>query len=64
MEAMRGNLKTLDLKGDYFPDNRKINFNLALDKLRLEIFEPYARGVITDLDGLASGQLQIGGYTR
>ena len=63
MEAMRGNLKTLDIKGDYFPDNRKINFNLAMDKLRLEIFEPYTRGVITDLNGLASGQLQVGGYT-
>jgi hypothetical protein len=63
MEAMRGNLKTLDVKGDYYPDDRKINFNLALDKLKLEIFEPYTRGVITDLDGLASGQLTVGGYT-
>jgi len=63
MEAMRGNLKTMEIKGDYYPDNRKINFNLALDKLKLEIFEPYTRGVITDLDGFASGQLQLGGFT-
>jgi hypothetical protein len=63
MEAMRGNLKTLEIKGDYYPDNRKINFNLALDKLKLEIFEPYTRSVITDLDGFASGQLQLGGVT-
>lgn len=63
MEALRGNLKTLDIKGDYFPDNRKMDFKLALDKLKLEIFEPYTRGVITNLEGLASGQLQIGGYT-
>jgi len=63
VEAMRGNLKTLDIKGDYYPENRKINFNLALDKLKLEIFEPYTRGVITDLDGLTSGELRLGGYT-
>ncbi|KPL16024.1 MAG: hypothetical protein AMS26_06150 [Bacteroides sp. SM23_62] len=63
MEAMRGKLKTVDISGDYFPENRKINFVLALDKLKLEIFEPYTRGMISDLEGLASGQLQIGGYT-
>jgi len=63
VEAMRGNLKTLDIKGDYFPDNRKIDFNLAMDKLELEIFEPYTSGVIKDLDGLASGELQVGGFT-
>jgi len=63
VEAMRGNLKTLDIKGDYYPENRKIDFNLALDKLKLEIFEPYTRGVITDLDGLTSGELRLGGYT-
>ena len=63
MEAMRGKLKTLDIKGDYFPDTRKIDFKLAMDKLKLEIFEPYTRGVITNLDGLASGQLQVGGYS-
>ncbi len=63
MEAMRGNLKTLEIKGDYYPENRKINFNLALDKLKLEIFEPYTSGVIEDLNGLASGQLRVGGYT-
>ncbi|MCK5465449.1 MAG: translocation/assembly module TamB [Bacteroidales bacterium] len=63
MEAMRGELKTLDIKGDYYPDNRKIDFNLTLDKLKLEIFEPYPRGVITDLDGLASGELRLDGYT-
>ncbi len=63
IEAMRGNLKTLDIKGDYYPENRKVDFNLALDKLRLEIFEPYTRGVITELNGLASGQLRLGGYT-
>jgi hypothetical protein len=63
MEAMRGNLKTLDIRGDYYPENRKINFNLALDKLKLDIFEPYTRGVITDLDGFTSGELRLGGYT-
>lgn len=63
MEAMRGKLKTLDITGDYFPENKKINFTLALDKLRMEIFEPYTRGVISDLEGMASGQLQIDGFT-
>ena len=63
MEAMRGNLKTLEIGGDYYPDNRKLDFNLALDKLKMEIFEPYARGVVSDFDGLASGELLLTGYT-
>ncbi len=64
MEAMRGNLKTLDIEGDYFPESRKINFDIALDKLKLNIFEPYTYKFISDMDGISSGKLHLGGYTN
>ena len=64
IEALRGKLKTLEIKGDYFPESRKIDFKLALDKLKLEIFQPYTKGMVRDLEGLASGALSIAGHTQ
>ncbi len=63
--AKRGLLKTLSLKGEYFPlDGGKLNFDLELNKLRLNIFDPYVRKIAKDLKGLASGSLKVEGSLK
>lgn len=60
--AMRDNLKTIDLEGEYFPTNEgKLDFNLKLDKLRLNLFNPYVKVIFTDLRGAASGKAKLTG---
>ncbi len=56
----RGNIKTVDFDGKYFTDGR-IDFHVALDKLRLSIAEPYIRDIMCDLRGIASGDLTVKG---
>lgn len=59
--TMRGNLRTFNLEGDYSPSENNIDFTLTLDKLRLNIFDPYVDNVLTDLRGIASGEIKITG---
>ncbi len=63
VQSLRGLLKTLVLKGDYYPESRNIDFDLALDKLRLNLFAPYLSTEISDLNGIASGDLRLSGTT-
>jgi hypothetical protein len=60
--AMRDNLKTIDIKGIYVPTGAgKLDFSLELDKLRLNIFNPYLKGIFSDLRGIASGKATLTG---
>ena len=61
---MRGELKTLAAAGDYYPESRVIDFRVDLDKLRLNILEPYLAGVVSDLSGISSGTVKLSGTTR
>jgi len=59
--AMRGKLKTINLKGDIYPVTNKINLLLSLNKLRLNIFNPLLKGIASNLNGIASGDIKING---
>jgi hypothetical protein len=60
--TMRDNLKTIDISGNYAPYNEgKIDLDLVLDKLRLNIFNPYLSGIFSDLRGIASGKASLTG---
>lgn len=59
--TMRGNLRTFNLEGNYSPSENYIDFTLNLDKLRLSIFDPYLENILTDLRGIASGEIKITG---
>jgi hypothetical protein len=60
-ESNRGTLKTLEIKGDYTPGDKRIDFGIVLDKLRMNIIQPYLSGRISDIAGIASGQLELDG---
>jgi hypothetical protein len=61
MEAMRGRLRTLGLSGDYFPEERRMDFDVTLDKLKLNIFQPVFAGIFSELEGMASGGIRLTG---
>lgn len=60
--ALRDNLKTINLKGEYLPAGEgKLAFELQLEKLRLHLFNPYVKSIFTDLRGIASGKASLTG---
>ncbi len=63
-DSKRGKLKTINIEGEYYPSNKIINFNIGMNKLKLELFSPYVEGVFSDLSGLASGDLKLRGKLR
>jgi len=63
-ESMRGTLKTIEVDGDYTPSDQKIDFSIGLDKLRLNIIQPYLASQISNISGIASGKLKLTGTIR
>jgi hypothetical protein len=62
--AKRGMLNTIAINGDYFPkDEGKLQIDIEMNKLRLNIINPYLQAVFVDCRGIASGNLNITGNT-
>ena len=60
--TMRDNLKTFDINGSYSPvGSGEIDFDLELNKLRINIFNAYLKGIFSDLRGMASGKARLSG---
>lgn len=59
--AKRGRLKTIGVNGDYWPKNRKLDLNIELNKLRLNLINPYLTNVFSDFNGIVSGNLDLTG---
>jgi hypothetical protein len=59
--ARRDKLKTFTVKGNYYLNNRGLDFTISLDKLRLNLFNPYLAKLIDNLRGMASGSLTLNG---
>lgn len=65
LTASRGNLKTLSLKGDYFPgENGKIDMNCDLNQFRLEFVAPFVKNIFANLEGDATGNATIIGTLK
>ena len=60
--AKRGQLTVSKIIGDYFPAmNGKLDFQISLNKLKTDIFNPFLKGIFSDIRGLVSGDLQLTG---
>ncbi len=59
--SKRGKLKTLDIQGNYVPNTKDINLTADLNKLRLNILNPFLEGILTDIKGISTGNLTITG---
>jgi hypothetical protein len=54
----------LEISGDYTPGDRKIDFTIEMDKLRMNIISPYLASQISNISGIASGKLDLSGTPR
>ncbi|MFC2116777.1 translocation/assembly module TamB domain-containing protein, partial [Bacteroidota bacterium] len=61
LKAMRGTLNTLNVEGEYFPQEKNIDFNVSLDKLKLNIFQPYLAKLFSNVEGTSSGNINLTG---
>lgn len=61
LESTRGRLKTLDIEGKYLPDNQTLNFDIALDKIKMDLLNPIIENSFSDMQGVMSGQLKLTG---
>ncbi|HLO58716.1 MAG TPA: translocation/assembly module TamB domain-containing protein [Bacteroidales bacterium] len=65
ISAMRDNLKTVNITGEYLPtDEGRIDFDIRLEKLRMNILNPYLNSVFSDIRGMASGKATLKGTLK
>jgi hypothetical protein len=57
----RGNLKTFQVQGDYYPSSKEIDFNIDMDKLRLDLVYPYLADYLDHISGIVTGSLKLDG---
>jgi len=61
MNATRGDLKTLQAYGFYYPETFEYSIRGELNKLRMDILEPYLASFFSDIKGIATGEVSIKG---
>lgn len=59
--AKRGQINTLYFDGYIDPNSRKLDFDIELDKLRLNIFSPFLHTIFSDIRGIGTGKLSLAG---
>lgn len=64
IRSYRGNLLSMESKGEFVPGSKRIDMDIALNKMRVTILKPYLSAVFSDLNGLATGNLHLGGTTQ
>lgn len=64
LRSYRGNLLSLEGKGSFVPESKEIDIEVSLSKMRVNILKPYLSKIFSDLNGLASGRLHLGGTTQ
>lgn len=53
--------KAFKLSGDYFPQTKSLTGTVEVNKLRLDVFNPYLEGILSDVKGRATGSMEISG---
>ncbi len=57
----RGNLKTVSLKGFYYPPSHNLSFVAHLEKTKLNVLNPFVKGIFSNILGVATGDASIEG---
>lgn len=62
--VQRDSVKTVQFHGQYNPATDSLNFDLAVEKVRLDIFNPIVYDELLDVKGEATGKVRIRGTPR
>ncbi|PKQ65480.1 hypothetical protein BZG02_00285 [Labilibaculum filiforme] len=57
------NQKELDLQGHYYPGSDSLSIDMTINKMRLDLLNPYLQENISNITGNASGHVHIEGNT-
>jgi hypothetical protein len=57
----RGELKTIQMAGDYHPSSKEFDITFNLDKLKLNVIYPYLAEYLDDISGIVTGNLILKG---
>lgn len=62
-EINRGEIKTFTINGNYFSDKREdyLDFNIALDKFKLDYLNRFTTDIFSDIKGRATGDIKVNG---
>jgi len=60
----RGTIKTLLLQGQYNPATDQLSLDLAVDKLMMDLANPFVNDDLRDVKGLATGRVRITGSPK
>lgn len=56
-----GKVKTLTINGDYSPVTKQIAFDINLNRLKLNILQPFLTGIVSGLKGEVNGNFTVSG---
>ncbi len=60
-ESLLNDLRTLLVKGNYYIDNHELNFDVHLEKVPVNVLQPYLENVFTGLEGTLSSRIKVTG---
>jgi len=61
LTSKRGKLKTLNISGLYSPPNKKMEFDIQLDKLHMAVLNPLLKKSLSGINGALSGNVKVTG---
>lgn len=58
------NKRTVNISGYYYPNDKNIMFNIILDKLGLNIINPYLNSFASNITGISDGSVMVTGTLK
>ncbi len=62
--TLENNKRTVNVSGNYYPENKSVEFNVILDKLGLHILNPFLKSFSSDITGLGDGSVLVNGQLK
>lgn len=59
--TLYNNKRTINISGNYYPENKDIMFNVILDKLELSVLNPYLNSFASNISGISDGSILVTG---
>jgi len=62
--TLHNDKRTVNISGNYYPNDKNIMFNIILDKLGLNILNPYLNSFASDINGISDGTVLVTGTLK